>query len=162
MCSKNIWKIGIIIVAGLVIFIPVAQAQTPFDITYCVSNTVTIISQSKELTVFGTEGKGIVISNHENKVFDSMTWHFVGINKTVEGKRTAIIYAKFMDPDGDTIVGEILVDEPVKELKFLQGTGKWKGIKGGGKGPGITKGKPIVPGTGQGCSRIVGTFELPK
>jgi hypothetical protein len=47
-------------------------------------------------------------------------------------------------------------------FKFLQGTGKWKGIKGSGKGKVITRGKPITPGTAQVCSRWTGTFELPK
>jgi hypothetical protein len=158
--SLSIW--GFIGNFILFMFIPVAQAQTPFDITYCSSVTFTPVYASKELTVSGSTGTSIIFSNHENKIFDNLTMHFVGVSKTVGNERTALNYVKLMDPDGDIIVGEISVEEPVKTLKFLHGTGKWKGIKGEGKGPGITKGKPILPGTSQGCSGIKGTFELPK
>jgi hypothetical protein len=44
--------------------------------------------------------------------------------------------------------------------KFLQGTGKWKGITGGGEYVPLTSGKPIVAGTGQGCVKATGTYEL--
>jgi len=47
-------------------------------------------------------------------------------------------------------------------MKFLSGTGKWKGIKGEGRIKVITRGKPIIPGTSQVCYRHTRTFELPK
>jgi len=162
MGTRKERKIGIVIIFVLVGFISVAQAQTPFDITYCSSVTFTSVYTSKELTVSGSTGTSIIFSNHENKIFDNLTMHFVGVSKTVGDERTALNYIKLMDPDGDIIVGEISVKEPVKTLKLLHGTGKWKGIKGEGQGPGITKGKPILTGTSQGCSRIKGTFELAK
>jgi hypothetical protein len=67
-----------------------------------------------------------------------------------------------MDPDGDIIIAELVVLGPEKTMKFLHGTGKWKGIKGEAKGKTTATGKPIAPGTIQTCSRYVGTFELPK
>ncbi len=69
-----------------------------------------------------------------------------------------------MDSDGNTLVTENLraLDGPDATWNFLQGTGKWKGIKGGGKLLPVIQGKPIVPGTSQGCLRMTGTFELPK
>jgi len=67
-----------------------------------------------------------------------------------------------MDPDGDVVVVEVQVVGPKKTMKFLHGTGKWKGIKGEAKGKTTAPGKPIVPGTVQSCSRYVGTFELQK
>jgi len=47
-------------------------------------------------------------------------------------------------------------------VKFLYGTGKWKGITGTGKFERIARGKAMEPGTFQGCVRNTGTFELPK
>jgi hypothetical protein len=69
-----------------------------------------------------------------------------------------------MDPDGDISVAENLraLDGPDTTWNFLQGTGKWKGIKGEGKVRRIASGKPITPGTSQYCTRHIGTFELPK
>jgi hypothetical protein len=147
---------------GLFLFISVAQAQTPFDFTECISGTTTIVFQSKEITITGIEGKGIILSHHENKVFDNCTFHVVAIAKTVDGKRRSDSYWKIMDPDGDVIAAEAVVLGPEKTMKFLHGTGKWKGIKGEAKGKTTAAGKPIVPGTFQACSRYIGTFELVK
>jgi hypothetical protein len=38
--------------------------------------------------------------------------------------------------------------------------GKWKGITGGGEFVLLMSGKPIVAGTGQGCGRATGAYEL--
>ena len=80
------------------------------------------------------------------------------------GQLTTLSYSKLMDPDGDFVILETTMapGETEGNFKFLQGTGKWKGIKGSGKARAITSGKPITPGTGQGCGRWTGTFELPK
>jgi len=82
------------------------------------------------------------------------------------GQLTSLSYTKFMDPDGDFVITETITSGAAGEtegnFKFLEGTGKWKGIKGSGKVRAITRGKPITPGTGQGCGRYTGTFELPK
>jgi len=153
---------GVVIVACLGAFIPLAQAQTPFDFTEFYAGNVTAVFQSKEISIAGAEGKGILISNHENKVFDNSTFHVVVILKTVDGKRTSNSYWKIQDPDGDVVIAEVLVVGPEKTMTFLHGTGKWKGIKGGGKGKTTVVGKSVVPGTVQSCSRYVGTFELAK
>jgi hypothetical protein len=80
------------------------------------------------------------------------------------GQLTTLSYSKLMDPDGDFVILETTMapGETEGNFKFLQGTGKWKGIKGSGKARAITSGKPITPGTSQGCGRWTGTFELPK
>jgi len=162
MCIKGKLMMGITVLVSLSIFIPVVQAQTPFDVTECGSGPVTMVFQSNEITISGLEGKGIFFSNHANKVFDNCTFQVVAIIKTVDGKRRSDSYWKIMDPDGDVIVAEAVVLGPEKTMKFLHGTGKWKGIKGEAKGKTTATGKFIVPGTFQACSRYVGTFELLK
>jgi hypothetical protein len=146
----------------LVMFIPVVQAQTPFDITECAVGNATMVYQSKECTIGGMEGKGIIFSHHENKVFDNCTFHVVVIYKIADGKRRSDSYWKIMDPDGDLIIAEVVVLGPEKTMKFVHGTGKWKGIKGEAKGKTTVAGRPAVPETIQACSRYIGTFELPK
>jgi len=162
MNSNSRWSVGVVVILSLFAFVPVAQAQTPFDFTECASGNASIVYQSKEITITGIEGKGIIFSHHENKVFDNCTFHVVAIAKTVDGKRRSDSYWKIMDPDGDVIVAEAVVLGPEKTMKFLQGTGKWKGIKGEAKGKTTATGKFIAPGTIQTCSRYVGTFELLK
>jgi len=69
------WRKGIVILFGLLLFIPVAQAEQPFDFTRCVSATVTTLAATEELTLTTADAKGIIMSNHGNKVFDNMTTH---------------------------------------------------------------------------------------
>jgi hypothetical protein len=66
---------GIVILFGLLLFIPVAQAEQPFDVTQCFSSTLTILSATEELTATSADAKGITMSNLANKVFDNMTTH---------------------------------------------------------------------------------------
>jgi hypothetical protein len=148
------------VILTLAMFIQVAQAETPFDFNYCGTSTTIMISESKELSVFGLNGKGTVFSNHENKIFDNFTYQFVGVVKVVDGKRSGIGYTKYTDPDGDTIVQEFAMAGMESSIKLIQGSGKWKGINGSGKSVPITDGKPAPAGTT--CRRIVGVFEILK
>jgi hypothetical protein len=147
---------------SLIVCIPFARAQTPFHFTECAAGPVTVVFQSQEVSVSGLEGKGVIVSNHENKVFNNCTFQLVQIARVTGSDRVSNSYWKIMDPDGDVVVASLEVVGPEKTMTFLHGTGKWKGIKGGARGKAITAGKPVIPGTFQSCSRYVGTFELPK
>jgi hypothetical protein len=155
-------KTAIGIVLSLVMLLPAAQAQTPYDITDCGSMIFTVNSTSEELTIITFDFKGIARSNSENKVFDNCTVFYVGVARNVQGKSSAYGYSKYLDPDGDFVVMESIRDEEETHCRFLQGTGKWKGIQGEGKLRRIAAGKSIAPGTSQYCTRHMGTFVLPK
>ena len=154
-------SVVVAIVFGLAMFIPVVQAETPYDITNCYYGTSTALYRSKELTILSVDIKGIARSNHENKVFDNCSFHTVQVLQIMNGKLKRSGYTKFMDLDGDYFFVEISGGKSAT-VKFLYGTGKWKGITGTGKFESIARGKPIMPGTYQGCARNTGTFELPK
>ena len=157
------WKMFIgTFVLSLSLMIPVAQAEQQYDITDCGSMTFTVNSESDELTIITFDFKGIARSNSENKIFDNCTVFYVGVSRRTPGKISAYGYSKYMDPDGDFFVMESIREGDETHCKFLQGTGKWKGIKGEGKVRRIAVGKPIAPGTSQYCTRHVGAFELPK
>jgi hypothetical protein len=162
MDSKKVWKMGIAIILGLFTFISIAQSQTPFDFTECGAGPVTIVFQSNEITISGLEGKGIIFSNHANKVLDNCTFQVVQIARIMDGKRRSDSYWKIMDPDGGAIVASVDIVGPEKTMIFLHGTGKWKGITGGADVSSITKRSPFVEGTYRGCYKTIGTFELPK
>jgi hypothetical protein len=148
------------------IFVAVAQAETPFDITLCVAGSATMLSSSQELIIVGVEFKSIIVSNHENKVFDNFLYHFLGVSRIMAGQIDARGYSKITDLDGDFIFTETTtfgpVVNPTWKLKFIYGIGKWKGIAGGADVSAITKRSPLVEGTYRGCYKIKGTFELPK
>jgi hypothetical protein len=154
----------VVIIWGLIIFVPVAWAQQPYDITECYSFVLSVLQESQEIRILGLDAKGIVQSNHANKVFENCTIHTVGIRMDMKGNSVAHGYFKYMDPDGDIFIMEGIMPEGEKAatMKFIYGTGKWKGIKGEGKDRLITRGKAITPGTAQICFRHTGSFELPK
>jgi hypothetical protein len=165
MNFKHAWKMVVIILLSVVAFISIAQAE-PIDITYCLSMTTTMASETQELSINSFDFKGIARSNLESKAFDNLTFHGIGVGRDLsDKKRHRYGYIKFMDPDGDILITENLHTLDAggeSDWNFLQGTGKWKGIKGGGKLRPTAGGKPITPGTAQGCMRMTGTFELPK
>jgi len=162
MNSMNKWWTGMVILFVLGIVATVAQAETPFDFTLCSSGPITLLSSIEGINYFGVERKGIALSNHENKVFDNCTHHLVGVGRGPAGNPVGYGYFKLMAPDGDFVIGELTGTLNDVTMKFLQGSGKWKGITGLGKGQSITSGKPIIPGTVQSCIRFKGGFELPK
>jgi len=156
------WKPVLTFLIVLALFIPIAGAQQPFDITYCASGTMTTISATEGLVVISLDSKGITWSNHENKVFDHMTFHCAVVGKFVGPKPIGNGICKYMDPDGDVVIWDLIIDGPVDTLKAIQGTGKWKGIKAEGKAAVISKAKPITSDTRQVCRKFTGTFELLK
>ena len=140
-----------------------ANAAESYDLTNCNASTITTLSASDELTVLAIDAKGIARSNTTNKAFDNSTYQRVSVVSITGAQRSGTGYCKFMDPDGDFIVGvQTFKDASGGSWKFLQGTGKWKGITGGGEFVVLTSGKPIVGGTAQGCARATGTYEIPK
>lgn len=164
MPFRGKWSISIAIAIGCVTFVAAAEAQQPFEITDFFFARVTMLSDSKELTIVSSEVWGITMSNNKNKAFDNMTSYCVAVRKFVAGKpQKSTTYTKFMDGDGDYIIVETIGGETSQgDWTFLQGTGKWIGIKGGGKAWFSARGKVQTPGTSQGRVSMKGTFELSK
>ena len=150
------------IVVGTIAFAPAADAEEPYDITTCIAGTVTVLTASDELTVTSIEARGISRSHHENKAFDNNTVHCVGLGKTTPGRSTLDGYCKYLDPNGDTVVGRVRREGGKGTWEFVHGTGKWQGITGGGTNEIVAQGKPITPGTFQTCTHATGISTLPK
>ena len=155
----NAFSIAIILVVGFCLFISVAHAAE-YDLTNCWSGETTMLFVSKELVVMSYDIKGICRSNTDNKDFDNMSFQCVGISRIVAGKTTGNGYCKFIDKDGDFVVGETTSTGPEGTWQAMHGTGKWKGIVGHGKNMAITNSKPIVEGTMQNCNRATGTYMI--
>jgi hypothetical protein len=160
--SKRYWIAATAVILGLITFVPEVPGQQPMDMISCGDTKISPIVSGQELTIMGLEGKGINIDNLGSKTFDNMTYHSVGVFKIEGGKMSGTLYAKYLDPSGDFVVVEIFQVGMERDWKYLYGTGKWKGITGGGKAVPFTKGKPIAPGTMQSCTKITGTYELKK
>jgi len=163
MISDKRWmKEAVAFVFGLLLIIPVVQAETAYDVTECHSGIVKTLYSSEKERIFSAEGWGIVMSNHENKVFDNFTLHIFAIGQVMPDKAIETGYIKLTDPDGDIIIANFSRIGPERVTKFIYGTGKWKGITGGHKSiRRIVYGR-IPPDAAAACSRATGIFELPK
>ena len=157
----TVFRIVLIFVFGCCIFTSAVHAE-PYEMTNCMSGESTMLVASKELVVFGYDVKGIVQDNLDTKVFANMSFQCVGVNKIVAGQLTGQGICKFMDKDGDFIVGETTSAGSEGTWKAFYGTGKMKGITGSGKNMYITNSKPIIEGSFQNCNRATGNYEIPK
>ena len=150
---------------GLVLLIPLANAEEkPMKLLSCRSGDVSILAASKELTVLSYEIKGIDQGIDGDTTFENFTHKCVGLQRIGAGQTWSGGHCKYMDPDGDYFIVDWndLSGDKLLPWKFTHGTGKWKGIKGGGTAQRITSGKPIEKGTMQFCSKINGMYELPE
>jgi len=160
--SKRYWVAATWVILGMLTFIPEVPGQQPMDMISCGDAKSTTIVSGQELTIMGIEARGINIDNLASKAFDNMTYHTVGVFKVEGGKMTGTLHSKYLDPSGDFLVVEISQVGMERDWKYLYGTGKWKGVTGGGKAVPFTKGQPISPGTIQNCTKITGTYEIKK
>jgi hypothetical protein len=81
------------------------------------------------------------------------------------GQARADQVTEIVDSDGDMIIGEFPYTGINYGVRLLDGTGKWKGIKGALQSERTHVNKPgraAMPGTFQACRREKGSFELSK
>jgi len=140
------------------------SAEQTYDVDVFLSVKMSPVFRSKEITIVGAEAMGMMRSNHESKVFDNCTVHSL-VTIATEGKdKTVNGYIKYIDSDGDCVIfrSQRNPGEKTATMTILTGTGKWKGITGGGKIVPVAWGKPVVEGAYLGCNNHKGTFKLPK
>jgi len=142
------------------------HAAEPLDLTFCYSGTGTNFHDSKEAMAVSTWSQnGIIMSHTPNKILDSAVVHCEGVQRGAGPERYGHGFCKIVDDDGDMIIGEIPYSGFAYDVKFVEGTGKWKGIKGSlhSERAVLSKtGKAAMPGTYQACRREKGSFELSK
>jgi hypothetical protein len=162
------WIAVTVVILGLVMFIPLAQAQRQdFETRQCNIQIYNVVHFAPELGISSYDQKGIVQSTHESKLFDNWTLHLVAVQKRLDGKISWSGFSKELGPDGEFIIWEFYGDNESGKsettAKPIYGTGKWKGVKGERKSQVITAGRPIVPNsTFAVCQKQVGWIELAK
>ena len=141
-------------------------AADELDITTCISGSGTVFHDSKDaLHALSWSQNGIITSHSPSKLLSNAVVHCDGVEHSFGADRVGHGLCKIMDDDGDVIIAEFPYVGFIYDLKFLGGTGKWKGVKGSLHSERLVRSKPgkcAMPGTYQGCRREQGTFELPK
>lgn len=153
------------IAAGFSVLSPSLAAEQ-LDLTNCYSGSGTIFNDSKDaMQAVSWMQNGIITSHSQSKLLDSAVVHCEGVEHGFGANRTGYGLCKITDNDGDVIIADIPYTGFDYDVKFLAGTGKWKGLKGSLHSERLVRSKPgkgAMPGTYQGCRREQGTFELPK
>jgi hypothetical protein len=156
------WLRGVVvIVAGFLA--PAAWcADVPFDYVICGSEKYTAIdTRVPGVQAIGVEGWKIIASS-TTKELQNATQHCIGYWRAVEGKEVSRGVCKTTDLDGNVWISEWELTAPGEgTFVFLSGTGKFKGIKGGGRWKNVGRGTPITEGTGLVCIRDTGTYTVP-
>ena len=140
---------------------PSIAAETAYDFTVCTHTRYTPLETDAEIVTFGVEIWGVV-SSSTTKFWENASTHCVGYVRMMGGKVVGKGTCGWIAASGDTAVGEWEyppVGEPA--WTWLTGGGKLKGISGGGTFRELFSAKPSAPGTGQGCRRDWGKFNLP-
>ena len=153
-----------VVVLGLLMFLPAAQAEEKYELNHCYSGTWRPIHENKDLPDLWTyKLDGIFMSKSDNKFLDNVSTHCEGIGIGQGAKTKVTSYCIAIDPDGDWITWGGPRKEGVIEREFREGTGKYEGLKGTIKSELIanTK-KQVKPNTFQQCRKFTGTIEMPS
>jgi hypothetical protein len=106
------------------------------------------------------------IATSDDKRFNNMTFHCEGVQLGGGNKRKVYGFCASKDIDRNVTIVEIgPYFGPETQGKLIEGSGKWKGVKGSFDWSTFLRNKPgqaAMPSTYQGCRKVKGTFELPK
>lgn len=156
-----IWARNLMTVAAAACAATAWAAEATYDFVACGHQKFNLLEASAGVTAIGSEQWAIVASA-TTKDWENATQHCVGYWRMVDGKEYAKGMCKWVDPSGNTAVGEYEQTASGEGTwVWLSGTGKFKGIQGGGRWKTISKAKPVVEGTGQACSHDWGKYTLP-
>lgn len=119
------------------------------------------LQANADIVAFGVESWGVV-SASSTKLFEQASTHCVGYLRVLAGKPVGKGSCKWVVQGGDSGVGEF--EYPVSgepKWTWLSGTGRLKGISGGGTFKEVFSAPVVDPTMSQGCRRDWGSATLP-
>lgn len=157
--------LGTSILVGICLYAGGAVAQQSFSSLTCRAGTISGLAKAEDMVVYGIDQRGVTLAEDAAKAFDNYTQRCIGSVAIIRGKPTGSGFCRNVDPaNGDaTIVEWASGTKPgTGTFKFIGGTGKWKGISGGGDYRAAAVTRPVDEGTYQNCISVKGTFSVPK
>lgn len=136
-------------------------AEVAYDFVVCTHGRHTLVEGNADIAALGVENWGIVASS-STKEWEGATTHCAGYVRIMGSRPVGKGVCKWFLAAGDTAVGEFeypVIGEPV--FTWLTGTGRLKGILGGGSFKEMPNGRPADVGTSQGCRRDWGRYSAP-
>lgn len=123
---------------------------------------MTVLAKEEKTIIWSLDQRGVTQSNG---VFNGFTQRCMGVVANFDGKISANGWCRNVDPKtGDWTVNDwtASADKPgAGTFSIRHGTGKWKGITGGGTYESTGQTRPVEEGTYQNCVRVKGTYTVP-
>lgn len=139
---------------------PASTAEIPYEFTVCTHGKPLMLESSADLTGYGVEAWGVV-SASASKEWENASTHCVGYMRWMEGKQVGKGLCRWIQASGDSAVGEFeFTPAGERRWTWLTGTGRLKGINGGGTFQEIFTAKTVDAGTAQGCRRDWGKYTV--
>ena len=160
--SVRAWFAAIVV---LLIGGTASQAED-IEITHCYSGVYSAFNRTEGTSILGSWSQnGIIMSAHPKKLLQNAVVRCEGIQIGAAAARSLHAFCRIVDEDGDVIIAEL--PWPHKGIdftvKFLEGTGKWKGVTGQLNSTVIARSpRSATTDSYQACRRETGQFELPK
>ena len=132
-----------------------------YDITNCYAGTSNAIVHSKAHIALGYTITGTTLAKEPGGPFDKSSWQCVGVVRILQGTATGDGMCEWVDADGDKALGRYTrTGNPGGDWTFINGTGKYAGITGGGTSKLLAQFPTVRKGHFQSCERATGTYEL--
>lgn len=141
-----------------------AIGQTGTDQMWCRSGILKMLAQDEKKVVLLTENHGVVHGGDAKDWFFGSTHRCIGTFANFDGVTSGHGWCKQVSAQtGDWLVLDWMASgEPGKGTwSYRHGTGKWKGISGGGTYETVAQTRPVEAGTYQNCIRVKGNVSLP-
>jgi hypothetical protein len=132
-----------------------------YDFTACWSGVSNTITFSKTHTASSYEFTGTTRSNPPGGMFDKHTFRCVGMNASLDEKKTLTAVCEAIDVDGDKRLTYFSLGSDGKELREnITGTGKYEGMVASGTVQPLGPFPVVKAGTTQNCNHQTGTYKL--
>jgi hypothetical protein len=143
-----------------------AAAQQAYTTLECRAGTVSSLARTDDgVNIFALDHRGVQQSTHESKLFHNWSQRCVGAIANLGSRRGGSGYCRNQDPaTGDFVIIQFASDEQrvgSGTFKLVHGTGKWKGVSGGGTYESSGAFRPVDEGTYQNCITSKGTVLIP-
>jgi hypothetical protein len=136
-------------------------AEVDYDFTVCTTARRIPLEANADIVAFGVENWGVVVSS-TTPLFEKASTHCVGYLRTMGGKPVGRGSCKWALVGGDTGLGEWeYPPDGAPKWAWVSGTGKLKGISGGGTFKEVFSAPAVDTGWSQGCRRDWGKVDMP-
>jgi len=136
-------------------------AETKYSNISCWAGESKTIVHTKTHIAFNSVFRDTLRPYPVNAKDDVDSYECVGVAAIISGKYTHSGYCDGKDKDGSKWFGSFTSNGAQGQWTFISGTGKWKGVQGGGTNQTLGQTPQLRPGTFQGCNLGKGTYTTP-